>query len=97
MTSLTRYVSENAESSFHRMGFVLEGMVEELADELADMPPDMLEKYFELVGSVLTWIGNGSVDALPEELRPFATSMGFFGAVVQPMELPPAPNGEMSA
>lgn len=88
MESLTRYVSGSPESNFHRMGFVLEGMVDELADELADLPADMLEKYFELVGSVLSWIGNGNADTLPEELRPFAASMGFFGAVVQPMELP---------
>lgn len=74
MDSVTKYVADNdgGASRFGKMNFVLRGMVEELAEELNDLPEDTLSTYFQYIGHIIGWIGDGNTAVLPPELQTYA-------------------------
>lgn len=58
-----------------RVAFVLNGIIDELVEELNDLPSEMLPEYFSYMGSLIIWMGSGDGRYLTPELRIFVTDV----------------------
>jgi len=55
-----------------RMAFFMSTLTDELADELAELDEMNVRIYMFQIGEVISWIGHGDNERLPEALREFA-------------------------
>lgn len=67
-------------SGMARMAFLMSTFADELADELQDMPELTVRKFMFEIGQVISWIGHGHTDQLPNGVREFAE-------MIQPSEV----------
>ncbi len=73
MSSLMRFVQENNDGSMMgRMAPILMSFAEELADELGELDELAIRAYMYQIGEVISWIGHGDNERLPEGVRAFA-------------------------
>lgn len=78
MTALTTYIRENNDGSMlARMSPIMMSFGEELADEMAELDELTIRAYMFQIGEVISWIGHGDNDRLPEAVRGF-------GEMIQP-------------
>lgn len=66
-----------------RWSFLMTAMTDELTDELDGKDDEIMAAFMAQIGLVISWIGHGDNDKLPEFLKDFAES-------VQPSESLPA-------
>lgn len=55
-----------------RMAILLSTFADEIADELSEMPEMKVRLYMYQVGQIISWIGHGDNDMLPDGVREFA-------------------------
>lgn len=73
MESLMRYVQANSDGSMlGRMAPILMSFAEEMADELGELDELTIRAYMYQIGEVISWIGHGDNDRLPDNVKPFA-------------------------
>lgn len=73
MSSLMRYVQDNSDGSMlGRMSPILMSFAEEMADELGELDELTIRAYMYQIGEVISWIGHGDNNRLPEGVQPFA-------------------------
>ena len=60
------------DSGIGKMAFLFDTIAEELVDELGDYDDATMRLFLAQIGQVISWIGHGDNEALPETLRPFA-------------------------
>jgi len=71
--AMQAYVSENdGGTGLGRFSWLIGDLVDELTDELAEKDSDSLALYMAQMGQVISWIGHGNDELLPETLRQFA-------------------------
>lgn len=59
-------------SGMSRMAILLSTFADELADELAELDELRVRLYMFQVGQIISWIGHGDNEQLPEGVREFA-------------------------
>lgn len=68
-----RFVQENNDGSMlGRMAPILMSFAEEMADELGELDEMAIRAYMYQIGEVISWIGHGDNERLPEGVRAFA-------------------------
>lgn len=73
MSSLMHYVQANNDGSMMgRMAPLLMSFAEELADELGELDELAIRAYMFQIGEVISWIGHGDNERLPESVKTFA-------------------------
>lgn len=73
MLSLMRYVQANSDGSMlGRMAPILMSFAEEMSDELGELDELTIRAYMFQIGEVISWIGHGDNERLPEGVKPFA-------------------------
>lgn len=65
-------VAQEGDSGLGKMAFLFDTVAEELIDELSGYDDATMQLYLAYVGQVISWIGHGQNDMLPEILQPFA-------------------------
>lgn len=79
MTQLSAYArqpvrdGENASkaSKYARYAWVMQGMFEEVLDELSVTDADVLGGWFEQFGKIIEWCGSGDDSVLPDAMRAY--------------------------
>lgn len=73
MQSLMQFVQANNDGSMlGRMAPILMSFAEEMADELNELDEMAIRAYMFQIGEVISWIGHGDNERLPEGVRAFA-------------------------
>lgn len=62
-----------------RMAFILSTFADEIAEELKDVPEDMVRQYIFQVGELVSWVGHGYNERVPE-----GTIVREFVEIIQP-------------
>lgn len=60
---------------YARLGFVMEIVTNELAEELGELDETQTRLFMYQIGEVISWIGHGDNSRLPEGVRPFAETV----------------------
>lgn len=68
---LVAYAAREA-GGFEHMSFLLTTFSDELAEELKEMDELSLRLYFFNIGEIISWVGHGDNERLPDFIRPFA-------------------------
>jgi hypothetical protein len=73
MAELTSYVLQHGNGKHKRMGFVLRRIANDVIEELGEdgRNEEDISVYFANMGKVISWIGTGNDDDLPESIREF--------------------------
>ena len=58
-----------------RFSWLINSITEELAEELSDKDEASMAIYMAQIGQVISWIGHGDNEALPEQLQIFAETV----------------------
>lgn len=72
LESLIQKADGGKGSANARMAFFMTTATDELAEELGELDEAQVRLYLFQIGEVISWIGHGINDRLPEEIRPFA-------------------------
>jgi hypothetical protein len=57
-----------------KITWLLDGVMDEILDELAEQDETRTEIYFAYFGKVVEWVGSGDASVLPPELREWLMS-----------------------
>lgn len=68
---LVAYASREA-GGYEHLSFLLTTFSDELAEELKEMDELSLRLYFFNIGEIISWVGHGDNERLPDFIRPFA-------------------------
>lgn len=73
MKVLTGVINNNDDgSTLARMAPIMMIFADELADELAEYDELAIRAFMFQIGEVISWIGHGDNERLPEAVKPFA-------------------------
>jgi hypothetical protein len=73
MAELTSYVLQHGTGRHKRMGFILRRIAADVIEELGEDGRDeeQISVYFANMGKVISWIGTGNDNDLPEAMKEF--------------------------
>jgi hypothetical protein len=74
LAELTSYVALNQgelPAGKKRMMWVLKRVANDAIEEMAEVDPNIMSVYFNYMGSVISWIGHGEDDKLPDSVKEF--------------------------
>ena len=69
LAELTSFVVSKGSGKQKRMAFVMRRVANDVCEEMVDSDPDTVAAYFNQMGQVVSWIGTGDNEALPDALR----------------------------
>jgi hypothetical protein len=69
---LQTFIEKNGDGNMGRMAFFMSTMVDDLSEELKDMDETTVRLYLYQIGEVISWIGHGDNDRLPDSVKEFA-------------------------
>jgi len=69
LAELTSFVVSRGTGKQKRMAFVIKRVANDMLEELADGDPENLSIYFDMMAKVVSWIGTGRDEDLPESMR----------------------------
>ena len=69
LAELTAFVTSRGSGKQKRMAFVMRRVAQDVCEEMQDADPETLVAYFDQMGKVVSWIGTGNNENLPEPLR----------------------------
>lgn len=73
LKTLTGIISESQEAHpLGRMAFLMTTISEEVAEEMRDYDEMTMRLFMFQIGEVISWIGHGDNERLPEQVRQFA-------------------------
>ncbi len=94
MYVLRTFIEQNQDGSgLGRMAFLMTTITDELTEELAEHDELAIRAFMFQIGEVISWIGHGDNERLPEAVRPFAETI----QPSEPMERPDADAEDQSA
>jgi hypothetical protein len=72
-----RYFIENSAEArgLGKMAFLMTTLADELAEEMKDMDEMQIRIFMFQIGEVISWIGHGENERLPDVIRPFAENI----------------------
>lgn len=76
---LENFIRTNDDGMYGRLAFFMSTVTDELAEELSELDEVQVRLFMFQIGEVISWIGHGDNERLPEAVRPFAD-------LVQPSE-----------
>jgi tetrahydromethanopterin S-methyltransferase subunit A len=56
------------------MNMIMKYMSRSIAEELEDVPQEAIGPYFEQIGKIVSWIGSGDDELLPDGLREYLSA-----------------------
>ncbi len=71
MTQLSQFAGRNQGSKYSRYAWVLQSMMDEILDELADVDSVTMGKWFVDFGKIVEWCGSGDETVLPDSVRAY--------------------------
>jgi hypothetical protein len=74
LAELTSYATKNTDqlpANKRRMMWVLKRVAADVVEELDEVEPAVMSAYFNYMGSVISWIGHGDDEHLPNEVKEF--------------------------
>ena len=71
MTQLSQFAGRNQGSKYSRYAWVLQSMMDEILDELADIDSVTMGKWFVDFGKIVEWCGSGDETVLPDSVRAY--------------------------
>jgi hypothetical protein len=74
LAELTTYIGTHGDHNQRRMNMIMKYMSRSIVDELDGVPEDAIGPYFEQIGKIVSWIGTGNDDDLPDGLREFLSA-----------------------
>jgi hypothetical protein len=83
-------IRANDDGMYGRLAFFMSTVTDELAEELSELDEMQVRMYMFQIGQVISWIGHGDNDQLPDAVKEF-------GEMVQPSVNIDNPNGEESS
>jgi hypothetical protein len=69
LAELTSFVGSKGNAKQKRMSFILKRVAQDVCEEMGEANPEMVSAYFDQMGKVVSWIGTGDNDSLPDSLR----------------------------
>lgn len=72
LTNLSEFIVKNGDDRQRRMHRVLSIVIDEVSEEMAEMPETLLAEYLVWMGRVIMWAGTGDMSVLPPPLLGFA-------------------------
>jgi hypothetical protein len=72
---LNKYVLDNGDPSLTRYVILYDALVSEVIEELEDRDTEAIAAFLEYMGSVVSWIGHGDHERLPDVVREFADTL----------------------
>jgi len=69
LAELTSFVVSKGSGKQKRMAFVMRRVANDVCEEMGDSDPETVAAYFNQMGQVVSWIGTGDNDSLPQALR----------------------------
>ena len=69
---LEKFITENDSGMMGRMAFFMTTLTDEIAEEMAELDELQIRLFMFQIGEVISWIGHGDNERLPENIRPFA-------------------------
>lgn len=69
LAELTSFVASKGSGKQKRMAFVLRRVATDICEEMGEADADTIAAYFNQMGQVVSWIGTGDNNNLPEQLR----------------------------
>jgi hypothetical protein len=73
MRTLTDFIRNNQDGSpLGKMAFLMTTISEEMAEEMREYDELTIRKFMFQTGEVISWIGHGDNERLPESMREFA-------------------------
>lgn len=69
---LETFIQKNDDGMYGRLAFFMSTVTDELAEELADLDEIQVRLFMFQIGEIISWIGHGDNERLPEAVRPFA-------------------------
>lgn len=73
MAELTSYIGKNQDQlgNKKRMLWVMRRVSQDVMEELKEADPVVMSLYMEYMGAVISWIGHGDDDKLPDSVKEF--------------------------
>jgi hypothetical protein len=68
---LNNFVLENGDPSLARYVVIYQALTDEVIDELTERDDESIGMFMEMMGDVISWIGHGDNDRLPDAVRDF--------------------------
>lgn len=72
MHVLENVIRTNDDGMYGRLAFFMSTVTDELAEELSELDEIQVRLFMFQIGEVISWIGHGDNERLPEAVRPFA-------------------------
>lgn len=72
LNMLNNFVLENGDPSLARYVVIYQALTDEVIDELTERDDEAIGVFMEMMGDVISWIGHGDNDRLPDTVRDFA-------------------------
>jgi hypothetical protein len=72
LTELADFVVDNGDERQRRMTRLLGVVIDEAMDEMGETDSRVLSGWMHMMACVIEWTATGNMDALPQELIPFA-------------------------
>lgn len=69
---LENFIRTNDDGMYGRLAFFMSTVTDELAEELSELDETQVRLFMYQIGEVISWIGHGDNERLPEAVRPFA-------------------------
>jgi hypothetical protein len=74
---LSNIVAQNDDGSgMGKLSFFMTTLTDELAEELAELDEIHVRLYMFQIGEIISWIGHGDNERLPESVKEFADLIG---------------------
>ena len=71
MKQLATAAQNGPNAKYSRWAWVLDGMLDEILDELMPDDPEIVGQWFEQFAHIIEWCGSGNDDVLPDSVRPY--------------------------
>lgn len=75
VSHLSEFVAAGPDRNLARMSFLMDTLAEELGEELKEMDEMQVRLFMFQIGQVISWIGHGDNERLPEFVRPFGETI----------------------
>jgi hypothetical protein len=71
LAELQGYVGARGNGKQKRMNFVIRRIIDDVVEELHEIPVEHMQAYFDYMGKVVQWIGTGDDEILPDSIREY--------------------------
>ncbi len=69
LAELSGFVASRGNSKQKRMSMILKRVANDVCEEMGEADPATIAAYFDQMGKVVSWIGTGDSDSLPQQIR----------------------------